>query len=417
MGKVTVSVLKVRHPRYKFAVVMSRGGERQRQRYFKTKGEAEAAAEAMRIEVANLGTRAAAFITDLDRALIMEASEKLTPYGKTLREALDFYLAHLGRVQRSCTVADLVDDLLTLKGREKKSQRYQDDLRLKLERFSSSFEGRQVAAVTTDEISTWLHGLNLSAVSVTNYRRVLGVLFSRAVSKGLMERNPVDSSMKPNEVEGEVGILTPGESARLLAFAHDDIRAVIALGMFAGIRHAELMKIDWKEVDLVSGFITVKAAKAKSARRRVIPIRENLAAWLAPVAKLAGSVWPEKHQRGRTLFEEARRAAGFGDEGSETSEEKAAGVKLKPWPHNALRHSFASYHLARWQDAARLALELGHTGTSLIFSNYRELVRPDEGAAYWNISPSMAGEVVQVVRDSTNAKSCEVKRNALTSAA
>lgn len=417
MGKVTVSVLKIRHPRYKFSVVMSRGGERQRQRYFKTKGEAEAAAEAMKIEVANLGTRAAAFITDLDRALIMEASEKLAPYGKTLREALDFYLAHLGRVQRSCTVADLVDDLLTLKGREKKSQRYQDDLRLKLERFSNSFEGRQVAAVTTDEISTWLHGLNLSAVSVTNYRRVLGVLFSRAVSKGLMERNPVDSSMKPNEVEGEVGILTPGESARLLAFAHDDIRAVIALGMFAGIRHAELMKMDWKEVDLVSGFITVKAAKAKSARRRVIPIRENLAAWLAPVAKLAGSVWPEKHQRGRTLFEEARRAAGFGDEGSETPEEKAAGVKLKPWPHNALRHSFASYHLARWQDAARLALELGHTGTSLIFSNYRELVRPDEGAAYWNISPSMAGEVVQVSRDSTNAKSCEVKRNALTSAA
>ncbi|HCN30174.1 MAG TPA: hypothetical protein DIT64_15830 [Verrucomicrobiales bacterium] len=206
----------------------------------------------------------------------MEASEKLAPYGKTLREALDFYLAHLGRVQRPCTVAELVDDLLTLKGREKKSQRNQNDLRLRLERFARDFEGRQVASVTADEISSWLHDLNLSAVSVSNYRRVLGVLFSRALSMGLIERNPVAASMKPNEIEGEIGILTPGETARLLAFAHDEIRAVIALGLFAGFRHAELMKLDRREVDLRGGNATVKAAKAKSARRRIILIWENL---------------------------------------------------------------------------------------------------------------------------------------------
>jgi len=31
---------------------------------------------------------------------------------------------------------------------------------------------------------------------------------------------------------------------------------------------------------------------------------------------------------------------------------------ITAWPSNALRHSFASYYLAHFQDAARLALEL-----------------------------------------------------------
>ena len=33
----------------------------------------------------------------------------------------------------------------------------------------------------------------------------------------------------------------------------------------------------------------------------------------------------------------------------------------------ALRHSFASHHLAKFTDAARLALELGHTNQELLF--------------------------------------------------
>ncbi len=40
------------------------------------------------------------------------------------------------------------------------------------------------------------------------------------------------------------------------------------------------------------------------------------------------------------------------------------------------------HHLAHFKDAARLALEMGHTDTSMIFGHYRELVRPDEAAKY-----------------------------------
>jgi integrase len=69
---------------------------------------------------------------------------------------------------------------------------------------------------------------------------------------------------------------------------------------------------------------------------------------------------------------------------------KAAG--LTKWPKNGLRHSFASYHLAHYHDAAKLGLILGHTTTKMIFSNYREIVTPEEGERYFLISPPAPAE-------------------------
>jgi integrase len=71
---------------------------------------------------------------------------------------------------------------------------------------------------------------------------------------------------------------------------------------------------------------------------------------------------------------------------------KAAG--LEKWPHNVLRHSFASYHLAKHQDAPRLALDMGHVSPHMIFSNYREIVTPEEAERYWQIFPPAPAENV-----------------------
>jgi integrase len=69
---------------------------------------------------------------------------------------------------------------------------------------------------------------------------------------------------------------------------------------------------------------------------------------------------------------------------------------VKGWQSNALRHSFASYHLAHFKDAAKLALELGHTKQDLLFRHYRELVKPDQAAKYWNIRPATQTNLVAI---------------------
>ena len=71
----------------------------------------------------------------------------------------------------------------------------------------------------------------------------------------------------------------------------------------------------------------------------------------------------------------------------EADRERAA--LLAKWPQNALRHSFGSYHLARFPDAAALALQMGNS-PAMIFKHYRELVKPADAAKYWEIKPSGA---------------------------
>jgi hypothetical protein len=74
---------------------------------------------------------------------------------------------------------------------------------------------------------------------------------------------------------------------------------------------------------------------------------------------------------------------------------------IAEWPHNALRHSFASYRLAATQDAPRVALELGHSGSpQLVFSHYREVVTPEDAERYWQIRP--ATEAINVVSFTAN---------------
>jgi integrase len=68
---------------------------------------------------------------------------------------------------------------------------------------------------------------------------------------------------------------------------------------------------------------------------------------------------------------------------------------LLKWPKNGLRHSFASYRLAAIHDAPRVSAELGHTSPQMLYSTYRELVRPEEAERYWKISPAV--EVQNVV--------------------
>jgi integrase len=73
---------------------------------------------------------------------------------------------------------------------------------------------------------------------------------------------------------------------------------------------------------------------------------------------------------------------------------KASGIE--EWPHNAPRHSFASYHLAAFKDSAALALEMGHGSTKMIFEHYRALVTPKKGKAFWSIVPVTDIKISQI---------------------
>ena len=144
----------------------------------------------------------------------------------------------------------------------------------------------------------------------------------------------------------------------------------LALGAFAGLRTSEILRLEWDEIDLKSGLIEVTAGKTKSARRRLIKIEPNLARWLASSARsTTGQVWPKQWRAYHNEVSTLCRRLGL------------------EWQENGLRHSFASYHLAHFRNAAGLALEMGHVSPHVLFAHYRELVTPASAARYWGIRP------------------------------
>ena len=105
---------------------------------------------------------------------------------------------------------------------------------------------------------------------------------------------------------------------------------ILAIGAFAGIRMAELERLDWKAVDL--------ERKGKIVRTKELQTH---------VPALARALKME-------------------------------------WQCNVLRDSFISYRIAIVQSAGQVALEAGNSA-SIIFKRYRELTTPEVAEKWFNI--------------------------------
>ena len=381
---------KSKHPRYRWYVSFKEDGKVKR-KHFRTRKLAEDWQEEREEENEEHGVGTT--LSAAERSAVADHRDKLAELGLSVREALAMSIERVSAMQRSCTVAELVDSLRGEKEAEGTSDRYQEDLKSRLGRFRQKFGERNAASIEAQEITDWLSSLGKASATVANYRRVVGTLFAHGRKLGFCQTNPAEAALKPKVVHGEIGILSPAEARKLLAACDAEILPVVAIGIFSGVRDAELKRLQWRDVDLEGGFVTVTADKAKSARRRLIPIREALAAWLAPYALKRGNVWPVN---GRKLLDAAKVAAGFGTPAMAAAAEVAPD-SLQPWPQNAARHSFASYALASEQDAPKVALELGHTDTAIVFQHYRELVKPAEAKRFWAIRPPKRhGKILQM---------------------
>jgi integrase len=153
------------------------------------------------------------------------------------------------------------------------------------------------------------------------------------------------------------------------------LRPCLALQAFCGIRTAEILRLNWSDIDVTRGWVHVAADQSKTATRRPCEISPNLREWLLPYGGRKGKLWPKSSVEYHRALERARIAAG-----------------MVAWPSNGLRHSYASYHLAEYQNAPALALQMGHASSGMIFSHYREVVTPAEAARYWDIRPKQAAE-------------------------
>ena len=123
--------------------------------------------------------------------MAQECTKRLSIYGKTIKDATDFFIGHVAAGEKSCTAAELVDELVVAKQKGGASQFDMDDIRSRLAIFAKRFDGRPVGAITSTEIEDWLRSLNVSAFTRNHYRRLIVLAFNFAVQRGYMTENPV----------------------------------------------------------------------------------------------------------------------------------------------------------------------------------------------------------------------------------
>ena len=310
----------------------------------------------------------------------------------SLLEAARYYAAHKLHDIPEMTVPEVVKEMLKAKRDEGLSQRYLRDLELRMAHFvaDEKFQG-QISGVTGPQIKEWLQNKNVGNCTKNNLRTGLHTLFMFAKAQKYVPKEWSEFDAVPawKAKEEEIEIFTPAEMAMVLSAADKQMIPFLAIGGFAGLRSAEIERLDWSKVNLKTGYITVDASIAKTNSRRLVPISPNLNAWLAPHAKKQGpvvAVGTISHALRRLVQLINAKLTSKADTASLPAAHDGEGKKAFAWKHNALRHSFCSYRMAFVKSAAEVALEAGNT-PKMIFRHYRELVTEDDAKAWFAIEP------------------------------
>ncbi len=299
---------------------------------------------------------------------IEEHAQAVTKLGKTtLREAVEFFLRHNRVDVPRLTLLEIAEQFAASRRQSGCSDHYISQCKKTMSDVANAFSGKMLADLKTAELDAWLGDLPFSAKTKNGMRIILVACGNWAEGRGYLVKggSPFPAMIRYKETKAPVTIFTPENITSLLAKADKTLRPFLAIGAFAGLRMAELQRLDWREIDLERGFITVAASKAKTRQRRLVPISDSLNLWLTPCKRMIGPVCA--HQRPQIAA--------------------AALCKGFSWAKNGLRHSYISYRLAILHDTARVALEAGNS-PEVIFGHYRELVTPEAAKAWFDVRPS-----------------------------
>ena len=315
----------------------------------------------------------------------IRCQDLLKQSGTSLTDAVKFFLNHAPR-NESKSLKEAVE--LFLENRVAKAIRprslatYKSHLEALMEGFMCGHP--PIHEVTTKKIEEYFKGKKFAAKTTNNHFGTLKTFFEFCLKRGWLGQNPAEPLEKAKIPRKTPIVFTPEETRRLMTTAsirYPDTLAVLAIGLFSGVRSCELMKLEVPMIKLGQRIIDIPAVISKTGQRRLVPISKNLGTWL----KLAPL--PTK---GR-IFQ--RPQNDFYD--NYVAIRAAAGVAKKA---NGMRHSFATYHLAMYSNVHETSRACGHL-VQILLRDYDAVATKTEGEAYWAIFPdSKAPPVVPIVK-------------------
>ncbi len=368
-----------KNPKFKWAVYFDAPGGGRKRNIFKTKEAANNFLIEEEVKAGNLGRQKAAALTVSLQDEAVTCQKRLTPFGKTLSDAVEHYILHLQATEKSAPISELVERFLEVQRAAKKSKYYLYELKNRLDTFADDHGKTYASEITTATLDQWIGARKVGDRTKNHFRRVLSAFFEWARIQKACPTNPARDAVRVKVATGRPEIYTPAQVRVMLTEAATlpeksrDVFATVLLGLFAGLRPFEAQRLTWDQV-LRRGTqwrIDLSAAGTKTGARRLVDVKEPLRAWLEKFFACDTArpiIQPNFPKRERAY--------------RDTLKEKGIA-----WINDGLRHSFASYTLAGSNDAAATARALGHSDTAMLFAHYAEITTPEAAHEYFALTP------------------------------
>lgn len=308
----------------------------------------------------------------------VRAFGRLQPLGLSLTTVVDEFL-RTNALGRPCPkLSDFADEFLAARKKTCTAHtlaNYRSELKPALKEF-----GRlPLNQIRQSDVEEWSVELEFAPRTCVNILDTLTTVFNDAVRKEHLARNPALHVPRPKLANVAPGILTPVQAERLLTTAQQlrpELMPALAIALFAGLRRSEICRLNRSHLLLDEGLIEVPSSAAKTRQRRLVTIRENLKLWLArlPADDLPLALTTNPDVFGSWVHDLAIQAG------------------ILNWPHNAMRHSFASYLYALTRNEGTVAAEMGNT-PNVVIRHYRAVVRPAAATTYFQIVPAGSAPV------------------------
>jgi integrase len=309
-----------------------------------------------------------------ERAAIVYQLDRLKKLGWELPAAVDFVEKH-GKAFSvpTLTLGTVAAEFLAAKKSAGLRSRYVKTLAASINRFLLNRRDKLIADITPAEILDYISSNGWKPATMRSYLVDVRTLFAFALKRKYVRENPALAVDLPKVEENAPGIVTPKEARAILDACIDhapDILPVVVLSLFGGLRRSEAEQLEWSEIS--EEFVEVKAHKAKTRQRRLVPVSTQLAAWLKTASEIDGKL-PSINYADKLKLVLGK-------------------SKLRAdWPQNALRHSFASYFFAQSKNENETAQRMGNS-PQMIFQHYREMVRPAAAEEFFAIMPPADAE-------------------------
>ncbi len=237
-------------------------------------------------------------------------------------------------------------------------------------RRNPSWQQRPLRDITMEECQQMLTDCFPNLHSRRKARIILHGLFAFCRKRGWVETNPADFMDEQLPQERRIVPLNLQETENLLSACTEghfcECAAAVGIMLWAGVRPAEVARLQWDDIKLREGFIILHPQHTKTGGARCVSIQPPLAWWLRRFGHADGTLCPRNWKR---KWQHLHRAAG-----------------LTPWVPDVLRHSFASYHAVHFRQLEQLQFEMGHRSLQLLRCRYLATghISPQQAADFWS---------------------------------